>query len=61
VVGASVAAGVAGASVAAGASVGVAAPPQAASSTLDTMRSDNKTYMLRFTFLLLREIDFLFD
>jgi hypothetical protein len=32
------------------------APPQAARTILESARSDNKTYRLRFTFLLLREI-----
>jgi hypothetical protein len=59
-VGASVAAEVAaeevGASVAAGGGAEVAAPPQAARTKLARARTDNKTYELRFTFLLLREI-----
>ena len=53
VVGASV---TAGASVAAGAWVAVGAAPPQAVTTLARTRSDNKTYRLRFTFLLLREL-----
>jgi hypothetical protein len=66
-VGASVGASVAGASVA-GASVaggwvaaGVAGAPQAARIMLAGTRSDNNMYRLRFTFLLLREIEFGFN